>query len=760
MNLAKNFLSDTPFRPNKQLFREIEKPTKWYKDEDLERAKALLDEMTTEQKIAQLHQVNGDEGYISDELCKLVKEGLGSVINEVDPETVKKLQYIAINETEHGIPLLIGRDVIHGFNTIFPIPLALAATWDLELIEKTARYAAIEASQVGINWTFSPMIDVCRDGRWGRVAESSGEDPLINSLVATAMVNGYQNYELSQDTSIAACAKHFAGYGASEAGKDYNTTNLSHHDLYNVFLPPFLSAVNTGSATIMTSFSDTNGIPVSGNRWLLTDVLREQWQFEGFVISDWGSVEQLVTHGLANDRKHAAYLGLEAGVDMEMVSGTFYDHGKALIQEEHILEDQINVAALRILTVKFALGLFDNKEQLTKTPIPIPDNQRQAILDCAKEAATKSCVLLKNRHQCLPLDSDQKQKIALIGFLADDPYEMLGTWIFDGDVKRSITLKQALEQASMEANYSLTYHPAFVDSRSQETHLFEDAISVCKSADTVILCIGEESILSGEAHCRVNTGLPGVQQAFLDRLAALDKNVICVVMAGRPLLLSNVLPKVNALLYAWHPGSMGGPAIVDLLFGVASPSGRLPISFLREQGQVPNYYAHKNTGRPVNNANYIYLTEFPARAPQTSLGMASLHIDCHFTPLFPFGFGLSYSSLHYSSTEVSADTIGLNDSLYVSVVITNRGERDITETVQLYLRDLTASVTRPVKELRQFKKAEIAPQSSTKVEFEITVNDLGFYNDHGERIVESGEFELWVGPDAQSTDKKSFALHL
>lgn len=760
MNLTKNYVSNLPYRPNIQLFREMDASAKWYKEQDLERAKTLLENMTIDEKITQLHQVNGDEGSISDELAALVKAGAGSVINEVDAETVRKLQHIAINESKHGIPLLIGRDVIHGFNTAFPIPLGLAATWEPELIEKTARYAAIEASQVGINWTFSPMIDVSRDGRWGRIAESAGEDPLLNALVATAMVNGYQDRDLSKDTSIAACAKHFAGYGASEAGKDYNTTNLSKHDLFNVSLPPFLSAVNAGCATVMTSFSDTNGVPVSGNRWMLTEVLRDHWQFEGFVISDWGSVEQLVTHGLANDRKHAAYLGLHAGVDMEMVSGTFYDHGKSLVEEQHILEDQINVAVLRILTVKFALGLFDKKDQLFNKPVPIDENLQQDILDCAKQAATKSCVLLKNSRKTLPLDSNIEQHIALVGFLADDEYEMLGTWIFDGDTKRSVTLKQALEHRCGVGGFSMTYHPAFVDSRCNDTHLFEEALTACKQADTIILCIGEESILSGEAHCRTDTGLPGAQLAFLEQLAKQEKNVIGIVMAGRPLLLEPVLPKVDALLYAWHPGSMGGPAIVDLLFGDAAPSGRLPVSFLRAQGQVPTYYAHKNTGRPVNEENYVYMTEFPQRAAQTSLGMASLHIDCHFSPLFPFGFGLSYSDVLYSDTRLSADVIGLKDTLLVSVNLTNTGELEVIETVQLYIHDVSASVTRPVRELRQFQRIAIRAKTVEKVTFEITVSDLGFYNDHGEHVVESGEFELWVGSDAQCSETNYFTLAL
>ncbi len=726
-------------------------------ENSVQRAQKLLTEMTLQEKLGQLNQVNSSGNHVSHDLAGQIQAGMiGSVINENKADIIAQMQSIAVNESRLGIPLLIGRDVIHGFSTIFPLPIAMASSFDPSVAETAARISSIEAAQIGINWTFSPMIDISRDARWGRIAESFGEDPVLCSAMTVGMVKGYQTDSLANDTAIAACAKHFVGYGASEAGRDYNTTNLSNHDLRNVYMPPFKAASDIGVASIMTSFSDVNGVPVSGNQCLLTEVLREQWQFDGVVVSDWESVSQLIIHGLAEDMYHAAYLGLNAGVDIEMVSATFIEHGQALVNNEHIAESHINDAVLRVLSLKFALGLFD----LDVTQVPVLKDISSDALDAAYQAAIKSCVLLKNEHKALPLKLDETNNLALIGCLAEDEYEMLGTWIFDGDPGKSVTLKEALEVECDARNVSLTFERVFQNSRDHSHDHFEQATRLVENACQAIVVVGEESILSGEAHCRADISLPGAQVALIEQLAKTNTKVTLVVMAGRPVILTDVVDKVEAILYAWHPGSMGGKAITDLLLGTINPSAKLPVSFLRHVGQTPLYYGIKNTGRPVSEHTHVFMDDFPDRAPQTSLGMSSSHIDQHFTPLFPFGYGLSYSDIDYSVLKISHTNFNQHDKLEAQVTLTNNSEFNAIEIVQLYIHDPVASLTRPVKELKQFKRVELLAGESKEICFELSLQDLAFYRDDGEQILEDGSFTVFVGANSATENSATMILGL
>ncbi len=716
-------------------------------ESSLTRAKVLLDEMSLQEKLGQLHQVNSSVNHVSDDLAGQLRAGMiGSIINENQAHVIAQMQSIAINESRLGIPLLIGRDVIHGFATIFPLPIAMACSWNTEVVKKAARISAIEAANIGINWTFSPMIDISRDARWGRIAESFGEDTLLCGNLTVGMVTGYQTDDLSDPTAIAACAKHFVGYGASEAGRDYNTTNLSTHELRNIYMPPFKAACDAGVASVMTSFSDVNGVPVSGNKWLLNDVLRDQWKYDGVVVSDWESVGQLTIHGLAKNMYHAAYLGLEAGVDMEMVSGTFLEHGTALVENNHIAESQIDKAVLRILALKYSLGLFDNNP--AEVP-PYQDISEQAQ-KASYEAACQSCVLLKNDNKTLPLNNNEVEKIALIGYLADDPYEMLGTWIFDGDESKSVTLKASMQAYCESNNIALNYQPVFANSRDANQSEFESAFDCVATADHAVVVVGEESILSGEAHCRTDITLPGAQEELIHKLAESGTSITLVVMAGRPLILSGIVDKVDSILYAWHSGSMGGQAISDLLVGKVIPSGKLPVSFLRHVGQTPLYYGIKRTGRPVSEDTQVFMQDFPTRAPQTSLGMSSSHIDVHFTPLFVFGYGLSYSHFEYADISISNDTISGEENITVNITVNNTGEYDGVEIIQLYINDAVASQTRPVKELKKYKREFFKAGESKRISFDINIQDLAFYNDKGEFIAEDGLFTIWVGANSNA----------
>jgi beta-glucosidase len=718
-------------------------------------AEQLLAKMTLEEKIGQMAQVNGADGQCPDYLCDAIRAGrIGSIINEVNPHAVAQLQNIAKHESRLGIPLLIGRDVIHGFKTIFPIPLGQAATWDPSVVRDGARIAAEEASEIGVNWTFAPMIDIARDPRWGRIAESMGEDPYLCAEMGKAMVQGFQTDDLSKPTAIAATAKHFMGYGASESGRDYNTANIPENELRNVHGRSFHAVANENVATFMASFSDLNGVPPSGNRWLLDTVLRKEWGYKGFVVSDWASIQELCAHGLAADEKHAALLAANAGVDMEMATDCYRDHLPNLIEEGQVDVEQIDTMVLRILTLKYELGLFGEQHKyITESPVWVTDDYRQK----AKNAALKSCVLLKNQDQTLPLHKDTLNKLAVIGPLADDGYEQLGTWIFDGDDQYSVTCLNAI-RSELADDVQVDYVRAMHTSRSHQLENIEHIDKVVSESDACVLVLGEEAILSGEAHCRSNIDLPGAQHELIKRVAAQNKPVVLVVMAGRPLTLEPIIEHVDAILFAWHPGTMGGPAIVDLLFGHANPSGKTPVSFPHNVGQVPVYYAHKNTGRPPSEHSYMHQDDFPIRAPQISPGMSSTYLDVHYLPLFPFGFGLSYTRFDYSDLQLSSHTLTADEPLKVSVTVGNTGDFDGEEVVQLYIRDKVGSVTRPVKELKGFQRVAIEKHQHRVIEFELTVDDLAFYDIEQTLNYEAGEFDVWVGPNSADGLHSGFYL--
>ncbi|MDJ0708894.1 MAG: glycoside hydrolase family 3 N-terminal domain-containing protein [Woeseiaceae bacterium] len=721
----------------------------------LDRARALLAEMTLAEKIGQMSQVEATHGYAPDYLGDRLRAGqVGSAINNVDVDIVNELQRIAVEESRLGIPLLIGRDVIHGFKTIMPIPLGQAATWNADLVREGARVAALEASKCGVNWTFAPMIDISRDPRWGRIAESLGECVLLTSELGAAMVEGFQGEDLADDGSIAACAKHFAGYGAVESGRDYATTNIPDTKLRNVYFRPFNAAVDAGVSTLMTSFSDLNGVPASGNSYILKDVLRDEWGFEGFVVSDWDSVRQLQIHGLTENDKQSAYEAANAGVDMEMAGDAYSNHLLTLVEEGLVDEETIDKAVLSILTTKFALGLF---EKPYTDPASLPEYGNDRALAAARDTALQSVVLLKNDDAALPLRQADLSSIAVIGPLADAGYEQLGTWIFDGDEELSVTPLQALQELVGE-DIDLRYVRAMENSRSRANPEFELAAQTASECDAVLMFLGEESILSGEAHSRADIGLPGDQVELVRRVRAAGKPVIAVILAGRPLTLSNVVDEVDAILYAWHPGTMGGPAIVDLLFGRESPSGKLPATFPRVVGQIPIYYSQKNGGKPPSKENTVHIDDIDTFAPQTSLGMSAFHLDTCFTPLFPFGHGLSYTQFEYANIRVSAERIRLGDTVMISAELSNRGDVEADEVVQLYTRDLVASITRPVKELKGYRRVRLVPGETQTVSFDIHTDDLSFYGRDGKRRVEAGLFHVWIGGSSDAAQRTEFRI--
>lgn len=720
-----------------------------------DRVNELLARMNLDEKIGQMSQVNGHDGSVPEHLLWALREGrVGSVLNVVDLETVNELQRIAVEESRLGIPLLIGRDVIHGFKTIFPIPLGQAATWNPEIVKTGARVAAVEASTVGVNWTFAPMIDISRDPRWGRIAESLGEDPYLASVLGASMVQGFQGDSLDDEGSIAACAKHFAGYGAAESGRDYSTTNINENELRNVYLPPFKAASDAGVASFMTAFSDLNGVPASGNEFLLKQVLRKEWDYDGFVVSDWESISQLSVHGFTENDKEAAFEAANAGIDMEMVSSTYANHLQALIEEGRITLQQVDVMVKNILKAKFELGLFENAYT---DPSRFPALVNEDHLQAAREAAVESSVLLKNTDHLLPLSKEKLKSLAVIGPLADDPYEQLGTWIFDGDAQYSQTGLQAIQKL---AGDSLKVHFAkgMATSRTKNRDGFEDALNAAKKSDAVVLFLGEESILSGEAHSRADISLPGYQEALIEEIAKIGKPVVLVIMAGRPLTIGRIVDKVDAILYAWHPGTMGGPAIADLLFGLESPSGKLPVTFPRVLGQIPIYYGQKNTGKPPSPDTIVHIDDIEPRAAQTSLGMTAFHLDVDYTPLYPFGYGLSYTEFKYQNLQLSTRKMSVGETIEISAELVNTGDVEAEEVAQLYVRDLVGNVTRPVKELKGFQKIRLKPGEKRRVKFDIHTDDLAFFNRKMELMVEPGEFHVWIGGSSDAELQAEFEI--
>ncbi len=722
---------------------------------DEERIAELIAKMSLAEKVGQMSQVNVGDSYIHDYLADALRAGrVGSVINEVNVKVVNELQRLAVEESRLGIPLLVGRDVIHGFRTVMPIPLAQASSWNPELVERGARVAAREAARCGVNWTFAPMIDIARDPRWGRIAESLGEDPCLASALGSAMVRGFQGDDLANPGTIAACAKHFAGYGTAESGRDYATTNVPENEMRNVYLRPFHAAVRAGVSTLMTSFSDIDGIPATANGHLLREILRDEWGFDGLVVSDWDSVRQLCIHGLTADDREAAFEAARAGVDMEMHGDAYLRYLEELVTAGRIDLQLVDEAVANILRIKFRLGLF---ERPYTEPATLPPAADAEALDVARELAVESAVLLQNEHGLLPLVRDDLRSLAVIGPLADAPREQLGTWIFDGDPTLSETPLDAL-RALLGDGVRIEHVPALPTSRSRDTAGIAAAEAAARAADVAVLFLGEEAILSGEAHSRADIGLPGAQAELVRRVAAAGKPTVAVILAGRPLTLSDVVGELDAILFSGHPGTMGGPAIADLLFGNATPTGKLPVTFPRMVGQVPIYYAQKNTGKPPTAGTVVMLDEIDANAEQLSTGMTSYHLDAGFTPLFPFGFGLSYTDFLYTNIRTSSADMVMGETIVISAELENTGERAGTEIVQLYLRDLVGSVTRPVRELKGFRRVRLAAGERTTVRFELDTGDLAFYGRDRRWQAEPGEFQAWIGGSSAATLMTSFRL--
>jgi beta-glucosidase len=720
-----------------------------------DRVTALLGKMTLAEKIGQMNQVHAGDMEPISQLGDALRAGrIGSIINQVDVDAVNELQRIAVEESRLGIPLLVGRDVIHGFKTVMPIPLGQAATWNPDVVRQGARIAALEAAKSGINWTFAPMIDITRDPRWGRIAESPGEDPYLASRLAVAMVEGFQGDDLAATGTIAACAKHFAGYGEAESGRDYATTNIPENELRNVHLRPFHAAVNADVATLMASFSDLNGVPATGNEFLMREVLRDEWDFDGFVVSDWNSIHQLAVHGLTADDRDSALAAATAGVDMDM-AGNVYDRYLAKLVEQGALDTAvIDNAVANILRAKFRMGLF---EKPYTNPDALPAFGSPEALATAKTAALQSVVMLKNEGNVLPLSKEALDRIAVIGPLAEAPYEQLGTWIFDGDESLSVTALQGIRDLA-GGDVEIEYVRAMETSRSKSTAPFDEAVEAARKTDVTLLFLGEESILSGEAHSRADINLPGAQAELVKRVRGAGKPVIAVIMAGRPLTLTNIIEDVDAILYAWHPGSMGGPAIADLLFGLESPSGKLPVTFPRMVGQIPVYYNQKNTGKPPTPEKIVHIDDIDAKAPQTSLGMTAFHLDAGYTPLFPFGFGLSYADFSYDNIRTSSAEVPVGGTLTISAELTNGSDVVADEVAQLYVRDLVGNVTRPVKELKGFRRLRIEAGETVTVSFELHTDDLAFFGRDNKLIVEPGEFHAWIGGNSDADLKTAFRV--
>lgn len=714
----------------------------------------LLSRMTLEEKIGQTNQLT--LYGTTEELCASVSRGeIGSLLNVTDPADVNTLQRAAVEQSRLGIPLLIARDVIHGYRTVFPIPLGQAATFDPELVEQGARIAAVEASAAGVRWTFSPMLDISRDPRWGRIAESSGEDPCLTEAMGAAMVRGYQGGGADDPTSVAACAKHFVGYGASEGGRDYNSTSLTERQLRNIYLPPFRAALQSGALTLMTSFNDNDGIPSTGNRWLLTDLLRNEWGYDGMVVTDWNSAGEMVTHGFAGDTRDAARKAIAAGVDMDMMSHVYTQHLQELIEAGEVDEKRLDDAVRNILRVKFRLGLFDNPYIDTARIARVTYTEEN--LAAARRCAEESAVLLRNEGDLLPLDASKLRSVLVAGPLADAPAEQLGTWTFDGEPSHTVT-----PLAAIRAQYGDRLRIGFdavADYSRQKLSPAQLAAFTAEASryDAILLFIGEEAILSGEAHCLADLDLKGSQSELMAAARRSGKPVVTVIMAGRPLTIARDLANTDALLYAFHPGTMGGPALIDLIFGQAVPSGKLPVTFPVTTGQIPVYYAHHMTGRPATG-NELLIDQTPVGAGQTSLGCTSYHLDAGFGPLFPFGYGLSYTTFAYDTPQLDKSSYTADETIHASCRLTNTGKRAATEVVQLYIRDRVGSTVRPVRELKDFRRVTLQPGESRIVEFELPADRLAFWGLDLQRKVEPGEFDLWIAGDSQSGTSTLFTI--
>ena len=730
-----------------------------------EKVDSILSLMTLDEKLGQLNlpsagQFTTGQATNSDIGGKIEKGLVGGLFNIKSIPSIKDFQKIAVEKSRLKIPLTFGMDVVHGYETTFPIPLGLSCSWDMELIETTAQIAAIEASADGINWTFSPMVDISRDPRWGRVSEGSGEDPYLGSQVAKAMVKGYQGDDLLKNNTIMSCVKHFALYGAPEGGRDYNTVDMSRIRMFNEYLPPYKAAIDAGVGTVMTSFNEIDGIPATGNKWLLTDLLRNQWGFDGYVVSDYTSVEEMSDHGLG-DLQQVSALALNAGLDMDMVSeGLLTTIGKSL-EEGKVSMSQIDAAVKRILTAKYELGLFDDPykycDESRRSEIYTDENRA-----FARKVATESMVLLKNDNQVLPLK--RTSKIAVIGPLAHTKENMAGTWSVATKQDQSISLLEGIKEVAGEDSTilyakgsNLSYDENFEkiatmfgkeiprDGRTDE-QLRNEAISMASKSDVVIAAIGESSEMSGESSSRSDISIPQAQKDLLRALVKTGKPVVVVLFNGRPLTITEESELATAILDVWFSGSEAGHAIADVLFGDVNPSGKITATFPRNVGQIPIYYNHKNTGRPLDNTEGKFVK------------FLSNYIDVRNEPLYPFGYGLSYTKFDYSNLKLSSNQMNKDGSIDVTVDIGNSGKYDGKEVVQLYIRDLVGSVTRPVKELKAFQKVKINSGEIKTVTFKITVEDLKFYNYNLDYVAEPGDFEIFVGTNSDETLKSQFKL--
>jgi len=705
-----------------------------------QRVNSLLAQMTLEEKLGQLQQLDGEgPGNFRPEHVDLVRKGLlGSTLGVRGAQRTNQLQRVAVNESRLKIPVLFGFDVIHGYRTIFPIPLGEASSWDPALAERSAAVAAQEANNVGLRWTFAPMVDIARDPRWGRITEGAGEDPFLGAAFARARVHGFQGSDYGAPDKILACAKHFVAYGAAEGGRDYNTTDLSENTLREIYLPPFKAAVDAGVGTLMSSFNAINGVPASANHFTLTKVLRDEWKFDGFVVSDYTSVRELINHGIAGNEEEAAAAALNAGVDMEMVSRSYNQFGPELLKQNKLSPATIDEAVRRILRIKFRVGLFDR---------PYTDEARESnallrpeSIRLAREIAGRSMVLLKNDRETLPL-SKNVGSIAVIGPLADDRRAPLGWWAGDGKEENTVTPLAGIK-AKVSSQTKVGYAKG-CDVNGDSTAGFQEAVDLAKASDVAVVFVGEIAEMVGEAASRATLDLPGRQMELVQAIHAAGKLVIVVLVNGRPLSVSWIVNNAPAILESWMGGSQSGNAIADILFGDVNPGGKLPVTVPRAVGQVPIYYNHMNTGRP----------------PEAQNRYTSKYWDLPWTPLFPFGYGLSYTTFKISNLQLSAPRISADGKLTVSVEVENTGRRAGDEVVQLYIRDLVASMTRPVKELKGFQRVSLQPGEKRRVEFVLGPEHLGFWNREMRYVVEPGEFQVMVGANSVDVIEAKFNVN-
>jgi beta-glucosidase len=715
----------------------------------------LLSKMTLEEKVGQLNFHVGETivtgptmlTSTSVKFDELIRQGkLTGLFNVYGAAYTAKLQKIAVEQSRLKIPLLFGADVIHGFKTVTPIPLAEAASWDMNAIEKSAKVTAIESSAVGISLNFAPMVDISRDPRWGRISEGSGEDPYLGSRVGVARVKGYQGNNLADATSVAACVKHFAAYGAAEAGRDYNTTDMSERLLFEVYLPPYKAAIDAGAATVMSSFNEFDGIPATANKKLLQEILRGKFGFDGMVVSDYRSIAELLSHGVAATDAEAAKMALEAGTDMDMMSDLFINEIPVLIREGKLDQKFLDDAVRRVLQLKVDLGLFDDPYKYSNPEREKKDIRSAENIAIARDMAKRSIVLLKNEGQLLPLKKNVKS-IAVIGPLADSKADMNGSWSFFGDGKDPITILEGIKERAGKGVKIL--HHEGCNLYDNNTDKIKGAVAVAKQAEIVFMVVGESAVMNGEGASRANINLPGVQEDLVKAIAATGKPVVVLLINGRPLTIEWVDQNVPAIVETWTLGSEAGRAVADVVFGDYNPSGKLPVTFPRNVGQIPIYYNHKNTGRP-------YFGDYSE--PLSDRVYVSKYRDTKNTPLYPFGYGLSYTTFDYSDVTVSKEKMEMGGQLEASVTVTNKGSYDGEEVVQLYIRDLVGSVTRPVKELKGFEKIFLKAGESKKVSFVLTMKDLSFYRADMSWGVEPGMFDVYIGGNSRDVKRKSFEL--